>query len=232
LNASELLYVWEKGRVLPPVERVLALLARAGWQDAESLTIGHKNRALLALRESLFGPHMACVALCPECGERLEFTLSTAVLASAAREEPAQTFLVEHDAYSLIIRQPQLRDLQAAHGHGMSLYEQCLVDVRLGEEAIAVDALPDTTRDFVAEALLLEDPLLDINLALECPACSTSWSSPLDLLAFLWQEIEGWGQRMLRTIHRLATAYGWSESDILAMSAWRRNRYLELLGNE
>ena len=231
MNASELLHVWEIGQSLPPLERVIFLLARAGWQDAGSLTIGHKNRALLTLHEELFGPQMACVAGCPQCAARLEFSLSTAVFLLSEQHEPAQTLAVEHKAYSLTVRQPELRDLQAAQGQGASLYAQCVIDAQLGEEMVSIDALPESTRRRVAEALLLDDPLLDIQLALDCPNCGAAWKSQLDLLAFLWQEIEQWGQQMLRNIHRLASAYGWSEQEILALSAWRRDRYLELLNN-
>jgi hypothetical protein len=35
---------------------------------------------------------------------------------------------------------------------------------------------------------------------------------------------------MVREVHRMASAYGWREADILAMSAFRRQRYLELIG--
>jgi hypothetical protein len=229
LNASDLLQVWEKGQSLPPLERVLLLLVSAGWQDPESLTIGSKNRALLTLRQDLFGPQMECIVLCPQCATRLEFTLSTAVLLDSAPEQSAQTFTVQHQTCALTIRQPQLRDLQTAQGKGSSLYEQCLVEARSGQQPIAMDDLPEAVRHEVAAALQIDDPLLDIQLSLDCPDCGKSWNSPLDLLAFLWQEIEQWGQRMLATIHRLASAYGWSEKDILALSAWRRNRYLEML---
>ena len=46
-----------------------------------------------------------------------------------------------------------------------------------------------------------------------------------------------WGERyrvtaragaLLHEVHRLASAYGWSETDVLAMSAMRRGVYLEL----
>jgi hypothetical protein len=33
----------------------------------------------------------------------------------------------------------------------------------------------------------------------------------------------------MRQVHTLALAYGWREIDILAMSSWRRQAYLEML---
>jgi hypothetical protein len=231
LNASDLLNVWEVGQSLPHLERLLLVLASAGWQDSGSLTIGRKNRALLSLRTDLFGSQMECVVLCPQCGARSEFSLSTAVLLDAAQEPSTQVLTVEHEAYVVTVQQPKLRDLQAAQGRGSSLYEQCLVEARSGQQPIAVDDLPEAVRHEVAEALQMDDPLLEIGLSLDCPDCGTSWRSRLDLLAFLWQEIEQWGQRMLETVHRLASAYGWSEKDILALSAWRRQQYMERLNS-
>lgn len=231
MNASELLHLWETGRILSPLERVLLLLTRAGWHDAWSLTIGHKNRALITLRERFFGSTMACVAHCPHCDARLEFTLSTVDLLAPAHDGARETLSLQFESYTLAIRQPRLRDLQTAQGQGDSLYGKCVVEALVGEQGVAVETLPETTRGRVAEALLQDDPLLDIQLSFICPTCGEGWTSPLDLLGFLWQEIEQWGQRTLRTVHRLASAYGWSEADILALSAWRRNRYLELLSH-
>jgi hypothetical protein len=34
---------------------------------------------------------------------------------------------------------------------------------------------------------------------------------------------------MLRDVHALATAYGWREADIVAMSPWRRQVYLDMV---
>ena len=229
MNASDLLQVWELGQRLPPLERLLLLLASAGWQDAGSLTLGHKNRALLTLRQDIFGPHMECIVLCPHCATRLEFTLSTTLFLDTAPPRSAETLNVEHGAYSLTVRQPLLRDLDSAGGQGASLYAQCLLEAHSGEKAVAVEDLPGDVRQEVAKALQEDDPLLNIQLALKCADCGELWRSTLDVLAFLWQEIDQWGQRMLRTIHKLASAYGWSESEILALSAWRRNRYLEIL---
>jgi hypothetical protein len=35
----------------------------------------------------------------------------------------------------------------------------------------------------------------------------------------------------MRDVHQLASAYGWSEHDILTMSAGRRQLYLELVAS-
>jgi hypothetical protein len=74
------------------------------------------------------------------------------------------------------------------------------------------------------------DPLADIQIAISCPACAQGWRAAFDILTFLWSEIEAWAWRMLSDVHTLASAYGWCERDILALSPTRRQFYLEMVG--
>src|SRR2546426_532077 len=82
LSSAELLSVWEQGIDLPPARRAMLLLA-AAFPDAapESLaefSVGWRDGRLLELREAMFGPHLASVAACPACGERLELSFNVA----------------------------------------------------------------------------------------------------------------------------------------------------------
>ena len=63
---------------------------------------------------------------------------------------------------------------------------------------------------------------------LSCPACAGAWSATFDIAGFLWKEIHAWAKTALRGVHVLARAYGWRESDVLALSPTRRQIYLEL----
>jgi len=51
------------------------------------------------------------------------------------------------------------------------------------------------------------------------------------LQLFLWTEITSQARRLLHEVHLLATTYGWHEADILAMSAIRRQYYLEMVAS-
>jgi hypothetical protein len=73
------------------------------------------------------------------------------------------------------------------------------------------------------------DPQSDVELSLSCPNCGHAWRAPLDIASYFWSEVEAWAQRLLLEVHQLARGYGWSERDILAMSARRRRAYLEML---
>ena len=62
-----------------------------------------------------------------------------------------------------------------------------------------------------------------------CPSCEVVLNEPLDLAAFCWAEVEARAPRLMAEVHTLASHYGWSEADILAMSRVRRNAYLGMV---
>jgi hypothetical protein len=50
-----------------------------------------------------------------------------------------------------------------------------------------------------------------------------------DIGGYLWEELDAWAHRVARDVHVLASAYSWSEDDILGMTAERRGTYLDLI---
>jgi hypothetical protein len=72
------------------------------------------------------------------------------------------------------------------------------------------------------------DPLADIQIRLSCPCCEHRWRASFDIVSFIWTEIEVWVRRVVSDVHTLATAYGWSEREILSLSPLRRQMYLEM----
>lgn len=156
---------------------------------------------------------------------------------SAEASSSAAHVRLARDGWQLILRLPGTRDLLAvleSGGTEADLLARCLVEVRRDGEAVDPSRLPDDlpagVRQAAQEAMAEADPLADLRLALTCPECAHAWSAPFDPSGFFWGEIEAWVPRLLREVHLLASAYGWSEADILAMDAWRRGQYLSLLG--
>ena len=73
------------------------------------------------------------------------------------------------------------------------------------------------------------DPGAQVELEVRCP-CGDSWVDELDIRSVVWADLTDWVGRTLGEVQQLAMAYGWSESDILAMAPWRRRWYLEAAG--
>ncbi|MDP9108718.1 MAG: phage baseplate protein, partial [Pseudomonadota bacterium] len=82
LSASELLGVWERGRVQGPIDQALLLLTAAcpdtSTDDLARLSIGWRDHALLTLREWTFGRAITSITNCPQCGEQLELEFDAA----------------------------------------------------------------------------------------------------------------------------------------------------------
>src|SRR5437763_382444 len=84
--------------VAVPARRVSGLVTAAvealdgvepfGLDDARALTVGDRDRIVLALRAALVGDAMECVCECA-CGETLELTVSVRVLLGNAADRPA-----------------------------------------------------------------------------------------------------------------------------------------------
>ncbi len=239
-----LLEAWERGQVGDPAWRGLLLL-HAALPDARSseltaLTLGRRNRLLLGLRVRLFGAELDGLATCPVCAEILETTLTIPVPSTddaAALDAPSPTG-AEHrhtrDGWDVRYRLPTVADLmELPEGDVDSsagwLLRRCIVAVARDGRDEQPSALPDEVAGEVAQAMGELDPDGLVELAVGCPQCGETSTVPLEPASFLWAELDQWAWRVLAEVRDLASAYGWSESDILSMSPWRRQAYLELL---
>ena len=238
LSAAQLLDLWERGGALAPARQALVLLEAACPEEAPAalaaLPVGRRDARLLRLRARTLGPRLDAEAACPACAARLEFSLDAEDLLAGAPEAPPEPLAVQHDGYEVAFRLPNSEDLLAVGATSPeaapeALLARCLVSAHHAGEAVDAGALPEAVVEAVGEGMAEADPLADVRLALECPACGHAWQAPLDVVAFFWAEIERWAPRLLHDVHRLARAYGWHEADILAMSAWRRQHYLNLV---
>jgi hypothetical protein len=239
LSASVLLEVWERGLAQPPVQRAITLLALAcpetPFESLAKFSIGQRNIRLLALREQMFGPQLYSLAKCGGCNEQLELTFSTADILAAGASEPSQTYAVRHGDYEVQFRLPNSEDLAAVvHSEDNTatrqlLFERCILAAHHDGENIAACQLPAEVEQEVMERMAQADPQADVQFALVCPQCGHQTQAHFDILSFFWSEIHAWAYRLLHQVHILASAYGWRESEILAMSPWRRQFYLQMV---
>jgi hypothetical protein len=108
-----------------------------------------------------------------------------------------------------------------------ALLERCLLKVHRDGAETTVAALPAEVVDEIVKQMSEADPQADTRTSLNCAACGHRWDSVFDVARFLWAEIDSWAMRVLREVHSLALAYGWSEQEILRLSPWRRQFYLQ-----
>jgi uncharacterized protein YbaR (Trm112 family) len=240
LAAAELLAVWEKGIDRPMFERALLLLETVSGESRESLaelTIGQRDLHLLELREALFGCALPCLTACPACHEPLELNLDSDDLRVAEETHQGQahhTLTIE--GLTLEYRLPNSLDLSAAssapdsHNAREILLGRCLLTACDGDNEVAYNALQPKVLDALSTAMAEADPQSHLELALTCPSCEQNWSTVFDIPSYLWSEIQNWAVRTLREVYLLASAFGWREADILALSSLRRQLYLQSIG--
>jgi hypothetical protein len=139
------------------------------------------------------------------------------------------------DGYRVAFRLPDTLDLLAgvrltdAEEAQRQLLERCVIAAENGGHHVGTGDLPTRVIEAIAVAMAEADPQAEISLSLTCPTCGHTWQALFDIASFLWSEISAWGYRMLADVHTLAQAYGWREADILGMSSWRRQAYLEMV---
>ena len=61
------------------------------------------------------------------------------------------------------------------------------------------------------------------------PLVQQPLADSLEIAGFFWAELSTQARRLLGEVHTIASAYGWREAEILALSARRRHYYLELI---
>jgi len=236
LSASDLLKVWERGLGEEQIGRALEMLRAAcpetGVEVLAGLSIGQRDALLLRLRRQTFGPDLTGAAECPGCGESIELALRAADLFAGAT--PAEVTLELH-GYELRLRPPNSRDLAAASHPDLAqarleLLESCLIEARHQGAMASAAALPEAVIELAERRLAEADPDSDIRIRTTCPGCGAEQRMTFDIVGFFWREIDAWSQRMLREVHTLAMAYGWSEDEILALGSVRRQCYLDLVG--
>jgi hypothetical protein len=230
LYETDLINIWERGLGLPPARLALALLAAEPDVDpaaAAKWTVGERDSRLLELRERALGPRMALVATCPACEERVEAALEVGDLRVEGGGSVEEELHLEVAGRRLVARLPTAGDLVAieqaedVESARLDLLERCILD--------SEEDPPDERVGAAAAARMAEaDPQADIRLALSCPACGADWEEQFDPVSFFWQELDAWALHLVRDVHELASAYGWSEADVLALPPARRRLYLEL----
>jgi hypothetical protein len=229
LSSSALVLAWEQGLQLPALERPLALLTLVGGpEDAAGLSIGRRDAELLALREETFGNRVESVVDCAACGEALELSFDTAELERGSDALPESHVLVVGGA-EVRFRLPTNGDLIAvsAFDHVDAARERLLERCVLTPPAVELN---EAAQQSVVERMAELDPLATVELELLCPACGAAAPAAFDIASFVWAELDAAARSALEDVHALASAYGWSEEDVLALSPARRRVYLEFVG--
>ncbi|WP_282606186.1 hypothetical protein [Pelagibius sp. Alg239-R121] len=223
LTASGIIAAWETGAGRGPLDRAIAVLwAAAGEADLAALPLAERDRQLLYLRHATFGATLNSVAKCPDCGSQMEIELDVQALAESLAAPKREVFDVE--GVQIELRPLNSRDLAAA-AYLPETDVTAFIRHQLAGEA--VELAPQVLKQ-IDDLIEEREAAGELNITLSCADCETQWTDQLDVGAHIWREIEAAALRLLGEVGEIAAAFGWAESEILAMSGVRRSAYLNL----
>jgi hypothetical protein len=229
LKGDLLLGAWERGASQSDLARALTMLAVAcdrTQDDLADLSIAERDLELLRLRRLMFGDALRGCLPCGECATRVEFEISvSSILDRLEALRPPAEAVWRTERFGFSMRAVTSRDLAAIVGSAdprRGLLARC-TSVEALDAEVALSSCEDLA---VAQFNQLNEGA-ETRFAVLCPACGAVDHADLDIGRFLWAEVRHTGLTMLRDVHDLASAYGWSEASILSMNDARRAMYLE-----
>ena len=239
LTEAALLAAWEDGLRRRPPDRALAVVGRAAPSEdgLEGWPVGRCDAALLDVHEATFGGSFDGVTGCPECGEPLELSFAVRELRArhaAGGEGPAGR--IEAGGCAIAFRFPTTADLRAAAAATDAaaaervLLERCVVSAERDGRPVPASELGAEAVEMLDRRLAELDPQSDLRITPTCPECRHRWTVGLDPADFVWREVDARARELLADVAALAAVYGWTETEVLAMSPARRAAYLELAG--
>ena len=236
LTADQLLEVWENTWNKSPLERSIHLInAASSHSDLNRIahySIGERDARLLLLRKWMFGNRLSNLSNCPSCAEKVEWEMNVEEISLQNLREGTnkEVFELDHDDFQIKYRLINSLDmLNKNFTDARSLINNCIVEVRKGNEEFEKVDLPDTIYSAIEREMYQADPQAHIGISLDCPSCEHAWSASFSIMQYIWIEIEVWAKHLLRDIYLIAKNFGWSERDILNMNPNRRQLYLQMI---
>jgi hypothetical protein len=218
-------------------------------EDARLLSIGDRERMLLALYRANFGEQLQAVVQCPRdaCSETVEFELTVTQLLQATGSDSeatgvapptrTATLVTGCGKWQVCFRVPNGGDQELAAQVARSdpaqavdlILGRCVAQVRdASGQPLAIDSWLPALRESLSQTFADIDRQANVSCALCCPACQTEFATVVDAAAFLMRELVG-KRGIFAEVDQLARTYHWSESDILALPVVRRRRYLAMV---
>ena len=194
---------------------------------AEALCVADRQFLMQQLAILLGMERSWRTAMCQGCGQRFDFPLELPQLPVKPAREGFPFAEVDTGLGRLRVRVPSGADQEAVarlqpEARAMrTLLERC-VEPLPADTSLEALSPEDVAR--IEEALEEVSPAVVTRLQAACPDCGTAQEVVVD--PYLCLET---GSSLLEEVHILASAYHWSERDILALPRPRRRRYLDLI---
>ncbi|RYD45555.1 MAG: hypothetical protein EOP63_00910 [Sphingomonadales bacterium] len=211
----------------------LAALLRAAGAEADPLaadTLGARNRRLIALHDDLVGGAIEAQVACAGCATANSFVVPKDVMRALPPAAPDALVGLSFREHELTYRVSTMADI-AAVGEEADLRLAMLDRCAMGSDRVPAAELDRAALEAIEARFDEIDPLANIVVGSACSGCGMAIAASVDLAAFVATDLDRLHAILLRDVDFLASAYGWSEADILALPAERRARYVAMVAD-
>ena len=193
-----------------------------GLVDTSTLSVSEHDRLLTAIFTRLYGDKADCHAACGSCGEAFEFELPLDRILTEQAEEAARWGEPDAEGWWTAEQGVRFRAPTAS--------EALVTDVD-SLRALCLEGEPPDSFDLEA-ALAGAAPTLSLDVAVTCPHCDTAQNARFDIARHLARSLQRELPFLLREAHLIASTYGWSHGEIMALSRNDRRAFAGLIAGE
>jgi hypothetical protein len=194
----------------------------AGLLASSVLSISEHDRLLTAIYVRLYSEKAVCHASCATCSEPFEFAVPLDRVLEEQEALAAQWGAPDSDGWWTAGERIRFRAPTAAEA--------------AATEPAALRALCLSGADpggFDLEAALeAAAPSLSIDLDIDCPHCTARQHARFDIARHLARSLQRELPFLVREAHLIASAYGWTHAEIMALSRNDRRAYASLIASE
>ncbi len=200
-----------------------------------SLSVGKRLECLLILMglgtRGEFNIPLRCPSSSCRKQSEIDFTIAE-LLEIAARAPLEDRIFVQVNESSIPVRRPTGWDQLAWLEHPPQDENAA---VRVMTQRLASDAASDGGERFwgplsqaVEQTMREHDPLVGLTVSVNCAECGLPADHELDIAGIVLGLLRDRQRQLIRSVHKLARSYHWSEATILSIPPWRRDVYLGL----
>lgn len=185
------------------------------------LCAADRDRLLAAHYSSLFGDRVENTVHCVSCGSLFDLNFSISDLVKrigdgAGTRRADGTFETEHGT---VFRLPTA-EMELAVQSPAELLQACVVT--RGKD----------TDEEIEGAMETAAPLVDVDLDAQCPECGRTQQLRFNIQRYLLESVMRDRRRLFSEVHILASAYGWSMTELLSLRRTERRMLVDILDQE
>lgn len=193
------------------------------------LSLGDRERLLLALSARSLGNQLDLVTRCATCRTLVEIPIRFDEIIALRPQVSGEAFeLPSADGAWFVLCRPLTgADVDSA-ASARDLLLTAVLKLRNPEgRQMTPDALPVACEAAFESVLAALDPAAECSATMTCPGCGETTEALVDGMTMLQSALHS-QQQLYDDVFRMANTYHWSEADILDLPLRRRRHYLAI----